>query len=243
MPPARVDGGSVAALARKRFKADGSFAAQAVRKEGRLAKPRFPLTVSRPELLADGSDRDFRHLVHGLFGFLARHERIRAGHGRAIGLGGIEYTTLISIAHLSAEGDVSVKRVAAHLHVSGAFITSTVQRLVQRGIVHKQIDREDRRRVTLSVSREGHALLEGLAAMQREVNDVEFGSLSRDEFRVLIGLVDRLIESGERAVALQDYLLANRHVARRRAPAQPDTMAATAVPGRLRKTKPRAKER
>jgi DNA-binding MarR family transcriptional regulator len=176
------------------------------RKLGKVEKPRLPLTVSRPELLIGGSDREFRHLVHGLFGFLARHEKIRAGHARTIGLVGIEYTVLISIAHLSIDGDLSIKRVADHLHLSGAFITSTVRRLVQLGLVHKRPDQGDRRRVTLTVSAKGHALLEQLAPKQRQINDIEFGCLSREEFRLLLGIVDRLIESGDSAVALQAYL-------------------------------------
>ncbi len=178
----------------------------------RIGKPeaaRFPLTISRPELLVGGSDREFRELVHGLFGFLARHEQIRAGHARTIGLAGIEYTVLISIAHLSTEGDVSVKRVADHLHLSGAFITSTVRRLVQLGVIHKRTDARDRRRVTLTVSAKGTALLERLAPRQRRVNDVEFGCLTREEFRFLREIVDRLIECGDRAVALQAYLAAH----------------------------------
>src|SRR6201986_4826716 len=82
-----------------------------------------PLTISRPELLINGSDRHFRRLVHGLFGFLARHEAVRSGHGARIGLVGIEYTVLISIRHLAAEEtDVSVNRVAEHLFLSGAFV-------------------------------------------------------------------------------------------------------------------------
>src|ERR1044072_8687442 len=80
----------------------------------------LPLTSSRPELLSGGRDRQFRHLVHALFGFAAHHERIRTGHARVIGLAGIEYTVLIAIAHLSQDGDVSVKSVADHLYVSGA---------------------------------------------------------------------------------------------------------------------------
>src|SRR5262245_45480526 len=48
----------------------------------------LPLTISRPELLSDGQDRQFRHLVHSLFGFAAHHERIRSGHARLIGLAG-----------------------------------------------------------------------------------------------------------------------------------------------------------
>ena len=45
----------------------------------RQAARRPSLTVSRPELLIDGSDRRFRHLVHDLFSFLACHEEIRSG--------------------------------------------------------------------------------------------------------------------------------------------------------------------
>ena len=125
-----------------------------------------------------------------------------------IGLAGIEYTVLISIAHLSQDGDVNVKTVADHLYLSGAFITAVAGRLLQLGLIDKQTDAGDRRRVTLTVSAQGRAALERLAPIQRQVNDVEFGSLSREEFELLTGIVDRLIESGARAVALQNYLLA-----------------------------------
>jgi len=167
----------------------------------------IPLTTSRPELLSEGRDRQFRHLVHALFGFAAHHERIRSGHGRVIGLAGIEYTVLISIAHLAVDGPVNVKTVADHLYLSGAFITSVTQRLLKLGMIHKRIDTGDRRRVTITVSNKGRAALERLAPIQREVNDVEFGCLTHEEFAMLTGIVDRLIESGARAVALQNYLL------------------------------------
>lgn len=167
----------------------------------------MPLTTTRPELLSGGRDRQFRHLVHALFGFAAHHERIRSGHARVIGLAGIEYTVLISIAHLSQDGDVNVKTVAEHLYFSGAFITAVVKRLLKLGLIDKDTDAEDRRKVTLAVSEEGRAALERLAPIQRQVNDVEFGDLSRKDFELLTGLVDRLIESGSRAVALQNYVL------------------------------------
>ena len=166
----------------------------------------LPLTVSRPELLPGGTDREFRRLVHGLFGFLSLHETIRSGHARAIGLAGIEYTVLISIAHLSLEGEVNVRSVAGHLYLTGAFITNVCHRLQAMGLIDKRTDPKDRRRVSLSVTAEGRARLASLAPMQRQVNDAEFGSLTREEFQFLVGMVDRLVESGERAVALQKYL-------------------------------------
>ncbi|MGE3987293.1 MarR family winged helix-turn-helix transcriptional regulator [Pseudorhodoplanes sp.] len=166
-----------------------------------------PLTISRPEMLVDGSDRQFRQLVHNLFGLLARHESVRAGHGARIGLVGIEYTVLISIRHLSAEeGDVSVNRVADHLHLSGAFVTTITNRLLKRGLIHKTTDPADRRRVRLEVSAKGSELLARLAPVQRRVNDLQFGCLTAKEFRFLLDITERLIESSERAVKLQAFL-------------------------------------
>jgi DNA-binding MarR family transcriptional regulator len=175
-------------------------------KPSRRQRP-IPLTTSRPELIVNGADREFRELVHNLFGFFALHERIRSGHAKFIGLAGVEYTVLIAIAHLAMDGDVNVKTVADHLHLSGAFITSTTRRLLVSGLIHKTSDPADRRRVSLTISDKGRDLLEKLAPVQRRINDVEFGGLNRDEFKVLSHLIQRMLEDSERAVALQNYLL------------------------------------
>lgn len=176
------------------------------RAAAKTARASAPLTVSRPELLVQGSDRAFRSLVHGLFGFFARHEAIRSGHGARIGLVGIEYTVLISIGHLSVhEGDVSVNRIAEHLYLSGAFVTTVTNKLLQRGLIHKTPDPNDRRRVRLEISDKGWARLAELAPVQRQVNDVQFDCLSASEFKQLSDMMERLIDSSNRALRLQAY--------------------------------------
>jgi MarR family transcriptional regulator, organic hydroperoxide resistance regulator len=96
--------------------------------------------------------------------------------------------------------------VADHLHLSGAFITSTTSRLLQLGLIHKTIDKADRRRVTLTISDKGRDALERLAPVQRRINDAEFACQSRNEFKMLNGLMKRLIDCGDRAVVLQTHL-------------------------------------
>lgn len=173
---------------------------------GLAAVPPLEPTVGREALLVEGSDREFRRLVHGLFAFFARHEAIRDGHASRIGLAGIEYTVLIAIARLSLDGEVSVKQVGEHLHVSGAFITTVSGKLAGKGLISKRPSEADRRRVRLAVTAEGYDLLNELAPYQRRVNDVEFEAVSKPEFSALVDLVERLIESGDRAIALQRYL-------------------------------------
>ena len=167
---------------------------------------RAPLTVGRSELLVDGSDRDFRRLVHNLFALAARHEAIRDGHAARIGLTGIEYAFVVSIHHLEDEGSVSVKRLAEFLRVSGAFATTMVGKLIRRGLVTKDEDPLDRRRLRLHVTARTHALLTTLAPSQRRVNDIQFSGLTRQEFLVFQRLIEGLIETSEQALLLQAQL-------------------------------------
>lgn len=169
-------------------------------------QPAVPLTISREALLVDGGDQVFRKLVHAFFAFNVRHEMIRDGHARRIGLAGTEYTILISIAHLSQDGPVNVKSVAEHLHVTTGFITNTTRKLQTRGLVKKTQDKTDKRKTILTVTDRGIALLEELAPFQRRVNDAEFGALSRAEFLQLSDAIERLVQSSESAIALQDGL-------------------------------------
>ena len=165
-----------------------------------------PLTVTRPELLIDGTDEKFRKLVHDFFAFTARHADIRDGHARRIGLSGIDYTILISVAHLSPDGQVNVKTLAEHLHVTTGFIATATKRLRERGLIDKTQDTVDKRRIILTVTPKGLDLLEQLAPYQRQVNDVEFGALSREQFLQLGQIVETLIESSDQAASLQRYL-------------------------------------
>jgi DNA-binding MarR family transcriptional regulator len=180
---------------------------QGVRKadELKVVKGSMPLTVSRPDLLVNGTDREFRRLVHNMFAFMARHEAVRDGHARRIGLAGVEYTVLISIGHLGLDGEVNVKTVADHLHISGAYITTVTSKLQTLGLVDKKPDTVDRRRISLAITEKGKDLLRQLAPYQREINDVEFACLGKDRFQLLSAIMEELIACGDKAVALQRY--------------------------------------
>ena len=125
-----------------------------------------PLTISNDGLLVDGGDQIFRKMVHAFFAFNARHETIRDGHARRIGLAGTEYTILISIAHLGQDAPVNVKTIAEHLHVTTGFITNTTRKLQSRGLVSKTQDTTDKRKTNLTVTPKAIALLEELAPFQ-----------------------------------------------------------------------------
>lgn len=165
-----------------------------------------PLTASRPELLVDGSDRDFRRLVHGLLPFLALHTDIRDGYAELLGLQGPQYTILLCIRTLGYSGTVNVRTIADHLRLSGSFITAETNTLERLGLVTKRRGLEDRRLVSVALTPKGAALLDSIADLRRQVNDVQFGCLTKEEFQLLVPIVERLVQSGERALALLKFM-------------------------------------
>jgi len=100
-----------------------------------------------------------------------------------------------------------VGEVAARLHRSGAFITIEANKLEARGILEKGSDPDDGRRVLLKCTARGQALLERMAPYQRRINDVLFERLDARRFAQLRALARELLASGERAVAMLDYML------------------------------------
>ena len=176
----------------------------------RLRSGKVPLTVSRSQLLVDGSDREFRNLVHGLFAYLAIHTSIRDGYAEILGLGGQQYTILLCIRHLGVDEPVNVRTVADHLRLSGSFITVETNKLENMGLLYKDRQATDRRMVSLKLTDRGNSLLDRIAPLRRQVNDVQFETLTAREFRQLVLLVYRLIDSGDRALSLLRFLRRNK---------------------------------
>lgn len=128
------------------------------------------------------------------------------GHATAVGLSAVEYTVLTLLQSLGPEEQVSVRELAAHLHLSGAFVTTVSNKLQEMGLIDKLTDPEDRRRLRLVMTEQGEALLARLASIQRQVNDFQFDCLDAGDFARLLASVEKLVESSDQAIALQKYL-------------------------------------
>lgn len=111
------------------------------------------------------------------------------------------------LTRVSSVQDIGVQELANLLRLSGTFMTSTVNGLVEKGLVTKSPHPVDGRRICLRSTERALKLLGELGPVQRQVNDAAFGSLSAAEFRQLCDLVQRLNASTEQAKSLQNYLL------------------------------------
>ena len=164
-----------------------------------------PATVSRTALLVDGSDAEFRGLIHDLIASGHKLDACRDAFAAIAGISGVQYEILMLVSR--AEDALSVGEVAARLHRSGAFITIEANKLVERGILEKASDPADGRRVLLKNTQKSLELLERLAPYQRRINDVLFDCLDAKRFRQLRALAGDLLACGDRAVALLEFLM------------------------------------
>jgi DNA-binding MarR family transcriptional regulator len=173
-----------------------------------MARPRkrnlLPLTVSRPALLARGSDAEFRGLIHDLIAYGHKLDACRDAFAAIAGISGAQYEILMLVSR--ADG-LSIGEIAARLHRSGAFITIEANKLVARGILEKAADPADGRKVLLKMNLKSQQLRERLAPYQRRINDVLFEFLDAKRFRQLRALADELVGAGDRAVAMLELLL------------------------------------
>ena len=168
------------------------------------ARKKLPLTVSRPALLAGGSDGEFRGLIHDLIAYGHKLDACRDAFAALAGISGVQYEILMLVSRTDG---LAVGEAAARLHRSGAFITIEANKLVGARILEKASDPRDGRRVLLRCSAKGYALLERMAPYQRRVNDVLFEALDARRFRELRVLAAKLVASGDRAVALTELLV------------------------------------
>lgn len=166
----------------------------------RTVSRRRPLTTSRPALLLDNSDRDFREMVRDLVAFSERLQEIRVAIARAMQLTPPQYNILMSLAQIDEA--VTVGDLAERLRVSVPFIVTETRRLEALGLLEKRADLEDRRRVHLVLTDRASAALREVAPLQVRVNDVLFETLRAREMQSLKRLTRGLLGSCEAALQL-----------------------------------------
>jgi MarR family transcriptional regulator, organic hydroperoxide resistance regulator len=175
---------------------------------GRVA-PANPelLTVTRPELLVDGSDAEFRTLIHLSMSFSRWISTVRDGFGALIGISGVQYEIMILVSRLQGNEGITVGDLSSAIRLSGAFTTIETGKLVDKGLLEKSADLRDRRRVRLRLTSGGRKVLLSLAPYQRQINDVAFANLKATELQELSGLLGELLPGMDRAVNLINFIL------------------------------------
>ena len=149
----------------------------------------------------------FERLISCLTALFYRHHDLMQGYATLAGVAGIEYIVLTSIRHLEAKGDVFLMTVADHLRLTSGAITRVTNQLADNELVKKTEDASDRRRTRLTLTPRGVELLNTLVPARTEINDLWLNWMNSAEFMIFAEVTERLIESTNRALAFQNYLI------------------------------------
>jgi DNA-binding MarR family transcriptional regulator len=155
----------------------------------------LPLSVTRPEILIDGSDREFRRLIHRMLIGQARLAAVRECIAERIGVSGTQYTLLMSVLHLQGAAGVSIGALADYLEVTGPHVTGIVGKLVAGGFVRKAVNPKDRRGVLVKLTPAGRKKLLQAFAFISAVNDRLFEGVGREEYRAVASFNAKFIRN------------------------------------------------
>lgn len=184
----------------------------------RVAAPAVPPPATgRAELMPDGTGDRFRQLVNDLFTISVRMDDVRARFSALMGVTPPQYSILVTVAQLGAGGGATVRAVAEHMHVSGAFVTAETGKLIRAGLLAKRPNPRDGRSVLLSLTAKGDKTLALALPHIRAVNDAFFGKLGAEDFARLSAVAARIVEASASAVLLARALCADAGTAAQRA--------------------------
>ncbi len=120
-----------------------------VRVPGRRKKAsaKLPLSISRPALLVEGSDAEFRRLIYRMLITESRLIDVRRAIARQVGVSGAQYSIMMAMLHLEGDDGIAINALASYLEVTGPHVTGEVRKLVARGMVRKTANPNDMRGV------------------------------------------------------------------------------------------------
>jgi DNA-binding MarR family transcriptional regulator len=159
------------------------------------ASETLPLSVTRPEILIDGSDREFRRLIHRMLIGQARLAAVRESIAERIGVSGTQYTMLMSVLHLQGAAGVSIGALAEYLEVTGPHVTGIVGKLVAGGLVRKAVNPKDRRGVLVKLTPAGRKKLLQAFEFIAAVTDRLFEGVGREEYRAVASFNAKFIRN------------------------------------------------
>jgi len=165
------------------------------------------LLVNDPKFIVDGSDLQFRRLIHNFLLFGSRLQKLNTRVAGLMGLTETDFTIVMSIRHLEKDGRPNISQLADYLNLSSPLITNRVTGLIKRGLLAKQPASSDRRVMLLSITPAARALIEERSAQIAQLNDLAMAAVSRDMMNKLIPLLAKLAEDVETASGYAEFLM------------------------------------
>ncbi len=148
----------------------------------------------RAQWAAAGSDDDY--VLERQVGHLLRraHQRHAAIFQEMITDGQLTPLQFAALVKLRDLGEVSQNQLGRLIAMDAATMQGVIKRLLARGLISRRPDPDDRRRLILSLTADGHKLVETAVAAGKMITRRTLEPLSASEQRVFMDYLARLAE-------------------------------------------------
>jgi DNA-binding MarR family transcriptional regulator len=160
-----------------------------------------PVTTTLPSMLKSGGDVAFRETLYLMALAFSRLYTCREAFGRALGLTAPQFIVLIGTAYRQGSEGVTIRALADHTQLAATHVTTEVGRLIGQGLLTKQANANDRRSVLVRLTRKGEDAIRTVTPLLRNINDLLFQDVSRDEFAVISRFLEKFAMNSEYALA------------------------------------------
>ena len=142
----------------------------------------------------DPSDAEPAYVLEDQVGHLLRraHQRHAAIFQEMIGDAQLTPLQFAALAKLDDLGEVSQNELGRRTAMDAATMQGVIKRLLARGLIDRKPDPEDRRRVVLSLTADGRALIAAAKPNGHAITDETLAGLSDAERRSFLSLLKRL---------------------------------------------------
>lgn len=110
---------------------------------------------------------------------------------------GVTVAEWVFLRVLYDAGAVAPSQLAGRMAMTKGAISKLADRLLEKSLIERRANPDDRRAHTLALNREGWALVPRLAALADENDEEFFGALASDERRQLKQLLQKIVKEHE----------------------------------------------
>jgi len=160
-----------------------------------------PATITLTPMLKGGGDVAFRETLYLMALTFSRLTTCRDAFGRMLGLTASQFIVLIGTAYRQGNEGVSIRALADHTQLAATHVTTEVGRLIAKGLLTKQPSTRDRRSVLVRLSPKGEDAIRAVNPFLRRVNDLLFTDVSREDFAIVSGFLEKFALNSEYALA------------------------------------------
>ena len=150
------------------------------------------------------NDAVLREFISDFSAASALMRQLRRRLAEVLDLSVAGHSVMLGLWYCERRGRTSVRELADHLHVAAANVTAELGKLERAGLVTKRPSTSDGRVVDVQLSGKGHALLNRLAPLLREVNKTLFANVRYGDMLTVQRFFQLVITQASEAIRTAD---------------------------------------